>query len=121
MASPPGQIFRLRDEVQSGKVPGPRIVACGPQVDGPGPAPGHVLPVSSAEEARQAVQLLKKMGADCVKPHDRVPRDAYFALLDEAKRAGLPVTGHVPTEVALAEASDAGQRSIEHLGGIFDA
>ncbi|MEA2559907.1 MAG: hypothetical protein QOH06_1411 [Acidobacteriota bacterium] len=121
MASPPGQIFRLREEVKSGKVLGPRIVACGPQVDGPGQAPEHAIPVANAEEARQAVQSLKKMGADCVKPHDRVPRDAYFALVEEAKRAGLPVEGHVPNEVTLAEASDGGQRSIEHLGGIFDA
>jgi len=121
MASPAEQIFRLREEVRSGKALGPRIVACGPQLDGPGPAPGHAIPVANAEEARQAVQSLKKMGADCVKPHDRVPRDAYFAVVEEAKRAGLPVEGHVPNEVTLAEASDAGQRSIEHLGGIFDA
>jgi imidazolonepropionase-like amidohydrolase len=119
MASPPEQIFRLREQAKSGL--GPRIVACGPQVDGPGQAPEHVIPVANVEDARQAVQSLKKMGADCVKPHDRVPRDAYFALVDEAKRAGLPVMGHVPNEVTLAEASDGGQRSIEHLGGIFDA
>ncbi|HEX5718308.1 MAG TPA: amidohydrolase family protein [Thermoanaerobaculia bacterium] len=119
MASPPGQIFRLREQAKTGL--GPRIVACGPQVDGPGQAPEHAIPVANAEEARQAVQSLKKMGADCVKPHDRVPRDAYLALVEEAKRAGLPVMGHVPNEVTLAEASDGGQRSIEHLGGIFDA
>lgn len=121
MASPPAQIFRLRDEVKSGRTLGPRIVACGPQVDGPGEAPEHAIPVSNAAEARQAVQRLKALGADCVKPHDRVPRDAYLALVDEAKRAGLPVMGHVPNEVEVAEASDAGQRSIEHLGGLFDA
>jgi imidazolonepropionase-like amidohydrolase len=119
MASPPEQIFKLREEAKSGL--GPRIVACGPQVDGPGQAPEHAIPVSNAEEARQAVRSLKSMGADCVKPHDRVPRDAYFALVEEARRAGLPVMGHVPSAVSLTEGSDAGQRSIEHLGGIFDA
>jgi imidazolonepropionase-like amidohydrolase len=123
MASPPEQIFRLREQARKeGKTGnGPRIVACGPQVDGPGQAPDHAIPVANAEQARQAVQSLKKMGADCVKPHDRVPRDAYFALVEEAKRVGLPVMGHVPNEVTPAEASDGGQRSIEHLGGIFDA
>ena len=121
MANRPDVIFRLREEVRTGKVLGPRIVACGPQVDGPGEAPAHALPVANAAEARQAVQRLKAWGADCVKPHDRVPRDAYFALVDEAKRAGLPVMGHVPNEVTPEEASEAGQRSIEHLGGLFDA
>lgn len=121
MANRPEVIFPLREEVREGRRPGPRIVACGPQLDGPGEAPGHVIPVANAAEARQAVQRLKLLGADCVKPHDRVPRDAYLALVDEAKKAGLPVMGHVPNEVTLAEASDAGQRTIEHLGGIFDA
>lgn len=117
MANRPEVVFRLRQEVKE-----PRIVACGPQVDGPHPAvPTYSIPVSGVSEARQAVQSLKTMGADCVKPYDRVPRDAYFALVAEAKRAGLPVGGHVPNEVTLTEASDAGQRSIEHLGGIFDA
>src|SRR5262249_28118586 len=45
-------------------------------------------------------------------------RESYFALLDEAKRQGIPVAGHVPTSVTAAEASDAGQRSLEHNYGI---
>ena len=73
MASRPEVVFRLREEVRTGKVAGPRIVACGPQVDGPGQTPGHAIPVANAAEARQAVQRLKALGADCVKPHDRVP------------------------------------------------
>jgi len=42
-----------------------------------------------------------------------IPHDAYLALLDEAKRQHLPVTGHVALTVTVAEVSDAGQ-NIEH-------
>jgi hypothetical protein len=34
-----------------------------------------------------------------------VPRDAYFALADEAKRQGIEFGGHVPIEVRAGEAS----------------
>jgi len=38
-----------------------------------------------------------------------------FAILDEARKLGLPVVGHVPHSVSVAEASAAGQKSIEHF------
>jgi imidazolonepropionase-like amidohydrolase len=50
-----------------------------------------------------------------------LPRDAYFALADEAKKQGLLFAGHVPFRVSVVEASDAGQQSMEHLFGIFAA
>jgi hypothetical protein len=55
------------------------------------------------------------MGVDFVKVLDTspIPRDAYLALVDEAKRQQLPVTGHIPLTVTVAEVSDLGQ-NIEH-------
>jgi hypothetical protein len=47
-----------------------------------------------------------------------LPRDAYFAIADEARKRGIPFVGHVPISVTVAEASDAGQKSIEHLTGV---
>jgi hypothetical protein len=40
-------------------------------------------------------------------------------VADEAKRQRIPFAGHVPPSITTAEASNAGQRSIEHLGGRF--
>jgi imidazolonepropionase-like amidohydrolase len=50
-----------------------------------------------------------------------LPREAYFAIADEAKRQNLVFAGHVPEFVSAAEASDAGQKSIEHLTGVIVA
>lgn len=119
MGGEPGAIFRLRQRVASGDVLGPRIVACGPIVDGPEPSnPPISIPVRDAAGARQVVRSLKEMGADCVKVHDRVPREAYLALAEEARKVGLPLVGHVPVKVRTMEAANAGQRSIEHQIGL---
>ncbi len=61
---------------------------------------------------------IKAAGADFVKIYNDIPRDAYFALADEAHKQNIPFVGHLPYGVRASEASDAGQRSIEHLDGI---
>jgi cytosine/adenosine deaminase-related metal-dependent hydrolase len=114
-------LLRWRAEVASGKLLGPRIVTCGPIIDGPQPAAhGPTIVVGNAAEGREAVDTLKQRGADCVKVYDRLPRDAYFAIIDEAKKQRLPVVGHVPLSITSVEASAAGQKSIEHLGSILE-
>ena len=45
-----------------------------------------------------------------------MPPDAYRALVDRARRHGLPVAGHLPVGIGAADAALAGQRSIEHFG-----
>ncbi|MDQ2978957.1 MAG: amidohydrolase family protein [Acidobacteriota bacterium] len=121
MGGKPEDLFRWRDEVARGALLGPRIVACGPIIDGPEPAAhGPTVSVRTADEGRKAVADLKRRGADFVKVYDRLPRDAYFAIVEEARKQGLPVAGHVPQSVTTMEASDAGQRSIEHLGTILE-
>jgi imidazolonepropionase-like amidohydrolase len=110
-----------RDKVEPGAVVGPHIVAAGPILDGPTPGyPGRIT-VRNAAEARAAVQSLKKRGVGFIKVHAHLSRESYFAIADEAKKQGLPFAGHVTQEVSLREASDAGQRSVEHIneGGLF--
>lgn len=121
MGGKPEDLFRWRTDVAQGQLVGPRIVACGPIVDGPkivahGPAVG----VGSPAEGRQMVQKLKQQGADFIKVYDQLPRDTYFAIIDEAKKLKIPIVGHVPVSITTIEASDAGQRSIEHLGSILE-
>jgi Amidohydrolase family len=110
-----------RSRVSAGTLIGPRIVTCGPIVDGPQPAAhGPLVVVSNANEARRMVRQLKQQGADCIKVYDRLPRDAYFAIIAEARKQTLPVVGHVPLSISTIEAADAGQKSIEHLGSILE-
>jgi len=114
-------VIRWREEVASGRLLGPRIVACGPIVDGPPPTSAeHARSVATAAEGRKAVADLEREGADFIKVYDGIPREAYFAIADEAKKRRFPFAGHIPTAVTVREASDAGQESMEHLGGILE-
>src|SRR5258708_10411554 len=65
--------------------------------------------------------MLKRRGADVVKVQSSVPRDAYFAIAEEAKKVGMPFEGHVPDAIRASEAVAAGQLTFEHLIGIFEA
>ncbi len=108
-------ILPLRDRIKAGTLLGPEIIASGPMVDNAPPNYPYRLHVTNAEEARQAVRELKRLGADFVKVHDHTPRDVFFAAIDEASKIGLTVSGHVPVGIKVEEAADAGMRSIEHL------
>jgi hypothetical protein len=82
--------------------------------DGVPPVNEYAVPVTNGETARAAVESSVKNGFDFVKVYDRIPRQAYFALAEECNRRSIPFAGHVPELITVAEASDAGQRSIEH-------
>jgi Amidohydrolase family len=90
----------------------------GPLMGGAGKLPDAIA-VSNAEQARLAVRFLQAEGADFLKVYNSVPRDAFLALADEARAAGMPIAGHVPEEVSPIEASDEGIRSEEHLNNLL--
>jgi len=110
-----------RQEIERGELLGPRMLIASPVVDGPVPIWPGSISVGDAAEGRQLVSRMKQDGADFIKVYNRIPREAYFAIADEAKKLGMPFAGHVPDAVSATEASDAGQKSIEHLTGILDA
>lgn len=108
-------LVRTREAIASGGLLGPRIILAGPILDdAPEDFPAR-LRVRTAEDGREAVRLLKSRGVDFIKVHDRTPRDAYFGIVEEARRQQLPVVGHVPLALTAAEVIDAGQAGIEHL------
>lgn len=96
----------------------PRIVASGHLLDGPSPLWGGSVVASTPADGRRAVDSLLGAGADFIKVYSFLARDVFFAIAAEAQQRGVPFAGHVPIVVGAAEASDAGQRSIEHLTNV---
>jgi hypothetical protein len=100
----------------------PRIAAAG-FLDGPLLHTSELTPdayaVGTADEARLAVALLAARGLDFLKVYNSLPREAYFEIAQRSKSLGIPFAGHVPEAVSPAEASEAGQRSEEHLINIL--
>ena len=114
-----GLAHAWRRETREGTRIAPRIYASGPALGTP--RPDRALPVATPDEARAAVQTLKSQGADFVKVYSLLSRPAFLAVLDEAKKEHLDVVGHVPVWVTATEASDAGQKSMEHSYGLLES
>ncbi|HTV97889.1 MAG TPA: amidohydrolase family protein [Steroidobacteraceae bacterium] len=109
-----------RAQIAAGRLLGPRMVIAGPMLDGPVPRFPSSAPVANAADARRWVDKLRREGVDFIKIQSLIPRDGYFAAADEAKNLGIVFVGHVPDAVRASEASNAGQKSIEHFTGIFE-
>ena len=119
----------LRDAINAGRIPGPRLAASGRKlitrasyVQSLNPAltdailQQEFLLIDGADGARQAVRQNEFQGVDVIK----VTADANLtvaeltAVVEEAHRAGLKVAVHAVDKTSIQTAIDAGGDSIEH-------
>lgn len=114
MAGDWATLVAWRREIANGTLVGPRIVTSGPYLEG-GDVPIPHLTVKTPTEAQPAVDSLIRLGVDFIKVHSQLTRESYFAIARAARARGVTFVGHVPRSVGAADASDSGQRSIEHL------
>src|SRR5207253_401309 len=109
-----------RNEIEAGRLIGPRIYTPGPMLDGPQPRFPSSAAIVTPEDAHRSVADLKRRGADFIKLQSLIPREAVFAIAEEAKQQEISFEGHVPDAVRASEMSTAGMKSFEHLIGIFE-
>jgi imidazolonepropionase-like amidohydrolase len=114
MAGDWATLIAWRREIARGFLVGPRIIASGPYLEG-GDVPIPHLLVKTPADAHPAVDSLVRLGVDFVKVHSQLTRESYFAIARAARARRISFGGHVPRTVGAADASDSGQRSIEHL------
>ncbi len=111
---PLAEIVRLREDVAQGKIIAPRFIANGPIIDGPPATREDRRYPATPEDMRKEVNRLHSAGMDFIKIYTNLSRESFFAAVEETRRLGIPLDGHVPLTLTAAEASDAGMRSIEH-------
>ena len=100
-------------EVMAGTRVGPRVY--GPSADNVYLI-NHGVPMQTPDDIRHVLDSLKAAGVVFLKQHsDGLSRERYFTTAREARRVGLPLVGHLPQSVTEIEASDSGQRSVEHV------
>jgi len=114
-----------RTEIQAGQLVGPRMIYSGPMLDGYLPDGKNLrfpssVPVTSPVTARAAVDSLVNQHVDFIKVQSLLSLDSYLAAAEEAHKRGLPIVGHVPDKVRITQVVAAGQKSIEHLMGMFE-
>jgi imidazolonepropionase-like amidohydrolase len=121
MGSALSPVLEARDAIAAHRLLGPRMVVSGPMLDGPTSSYKAAIAITTPASGRQAVDMLHNRGVDFIKVQSGVPRDAYFAIAEETRRDHIEFEGHVPDAIRASEAIAAGQRTFEHLIGIFEA
>jgi imidazolonepropionase-like amidohydrolase len=120
----------LRDGINDGFIPGPRVLVSGPPIT---TTAGHLWALGyesdTAEEGRRAVRRLVKEDVDFIKvcatgggmtPGSNVGRAQYSvedlrAIADDAHRLGKHIAAHAHGTEGLSRAVDAGIDTIEHV------
>jgi imidazolonepropionase-like amidohydrolase len=128
----------LRDAIEAGRVPGPRMLAAGRKLTPIGgyfqsmnPATAtpileqEFLQVANADDGRRAVDTNVFYNVDVIKVvvdddgHGITP-EVLRAIVDEAHLAHKKVAAHAATKIAIQTAIDGGVDSIEHGNGVTD-
>ena len=103
----------LRDALQKGDKLGPRLVTSGPSLNG--------RSVTSPERAISMVEQQHAAGYDFLKIHPGLTRQEFDTIAATADRLGIPFAGHVPEDVGIERALEAGIATIDHLDGYMES
>jgi imidazolonepropionase-like amidohydrolase len=109
-----GAMDTVRESIARGALVGPRIYGSGNLVDGVPPIWPGSLGVETPEAGRRAVDSLAASGAGFIKVYSRLSPETFRAIAEQARRRGITLVG-------AAEASELGQRTVEHLTTITSA
>jgi imidazolonepropionase-like amidohydrolase len=115
----PIEITRVRDRIDRGEVPGPRMLVSGPWIAGRrwGSFPDYFQHVvSTPEEAAQRTYELADAGVDVIKTWAGMSEDMMRAVVEAAHERGIQVHSHLYSPDELWNAIRAGTDVIQHAG-----
>ena len=104
--------INLKDAIDHGFSPGPRIHITAPYITGPAGG-GSMAVVNSPEAARRFVAYWGSEGATWIKAYTDIRRADLGAAIQEAHKRGMKVTGHL-CSVSFQEAVALGIDNLEH-------
>lgn len=104
---------KLGRAIEAGVTPGPHMDVTGPFLDGPNPSGLPMPELTGAADARQTVAFWADHGVTSFKAYQNITRDELRAVVDEAHKRGLKVTGHL-CSVTYEEAAAIGIDNLEH-------
>jgi imidazolonepropionase-like amidohydrolase len=105
--------LNLKRAIDAGEIPGPKMDATAPYLNGPGLPILAVKALSGPEDAREMVAHWADEGFTSFKAYMHISRAELGAAIDEAHRRGLKLTGHL-CSVTFREAAELGIDDLEH-------
>lgn len=107
----------IEDDIASGELLGPTIFSTSPGLDGPPAKWPYTQIVTDPAKADSVVEAQRLAGWTTLKLYTDLRPDVYDSIVAAARRRNMDYVGHVPSRIPLEHVIEAGQRSIEHLGG----
>lgn len=119
LGAPLGESLAIRDRIDKGEIPGPRMSMSGPWITRQGGGMtdqfGGIAVASSAQAAAE-VEKLARAGVDVIKAHSGLTREDYKAIADTAHKHNLRVHAHVYAEADVRNALETGIDVLSHAG-----
>jgi Amidohydrolase family len=118
----PREVLRWRSEIAEGRLLGPQLFTSGAKLEGIHPVWKGTLEVGSEGDVDAALSRLTRDRVDFVKITDSTidPRLFLYALT-RVHGMGMRASGHIPLQLTVQQAVDAGISSIEHIDYAYQA
>lgn len=109
----PYQELNMKRSIERGAIPGPAMHITGPYLNGAAGAQSMSRGLATQEEARRVVAYWAEEGATWLKLQGSISRAIAGAVVDEAHKHGMRVTGHL-CSLTFSEAAGLGIDALEH-------
>lgn len=101
---------------------GPHIFTSGPKIEGIRPVWKGVIEAGSEVDVDVALDRLQGLNVDFVKITDNtLTPELFLYTVRQAKARGMKTSGHIPMELTVLQAAEAGLSTIEHLNYLMKA
>jgi len=105
--------LELKKLIDNGRIVGPKMHVTAPYLEGVGSFTPVMHTLTGADDARRMVNFWADAGATSFKVYMNVTRDELRAVVEEAHKRGLKVTGHL-CSIGYREAAEIGIDNLEH-------
>lgn len=108
--------LEIKRSIDAGNMIGPKMDVTAPYLEGKGAFTPVMHELTGPDDARKMVNFWADQGATSFKAYMNITRDELRAVVEEAHKRGLKVTGHL-CSVGYKEAAEIGIDNLEH--GLF--
>jgi len=109
------KVLEWRNEINQGKLFGPRIFTAGKKLEGINSIWKGDLEIANEADLKMMLDTLESYRVDFIKiTENTLPGELFLKSVKEAKRRKFIVSGHVPLDITIQELAEGGLSSIEH-------
>ncbi|MGH9873494.1 MAG: amidohydrolase family protein [Pyrinomonadaceae bacterium] len=109
----PDSDLEIKKLIDAGRMIGPKMHVTAPYLEGVGSFTPVMHTLTGPDDARRVVSFWADQGATSFKAYMNITRDELRAVVEEAHKRGLKVTGHL-CSVGYREAAEIGIDNLEH-------